>query len=216
MTYKLSPHSLSVMDDCQRCFWQQQHEKVSRPSGPFPSLPSGMDLVLKAYFDHCRDNGTTPQELKDIPDAKLYQDKKTLSRWRNARQGIRWNDSDGNLLYGALDNLLISGNKLVLLDYKTRGFAVTKVTPGYYKKQMDIYNFLLRKEGHETASYSALLFYHPVAAGPGGSVQFETTLVKVPVDIDSIEEQFAQAVECLNGPKPKASAACSYHHWSQL
>ncbi len=51
MAFKLSPSSLNLMQDCPRCFWLTQHKVWKRPAGIFPSLPSGMDRILKIHFD---------------------------------------------------------------------------------------------------------------------------------------------------------------------
>ena len=51
MPYKLSPSSLSLLSDCPRCFWLQLNKGVKRPEGIFPSLPSGIDRILKDHFD---------------------------------------------------------------------------------------------------------------------------------------------------------------------
>ncbi|MEK6875437.1 MAG: hypothetical protein AABX30_02030 [Nanoarchaeota archaeon] len=45
------PSSLSLMKECPRCFWLAQHNVWQRPAGIFPSLPSGMDAILKKHFD---------------------------------------------------------------------------------------------------------------------------------------------------------------------
>ena len=65
MTFKLSPSSLNLMKECPRCFWLHQHKVWSRPSGIFPSLPNGMDKILKVHFDKFRDKGKLPPELNN-------------------------------------------------------------------------------------------------------------------------------------------------------
>ena len=52
MTYKFSPSSLSLLKDCPRCFWLKFNKDIKRPDSIFPSLPSGMDKILKVHFDH--------------------------------------------------------------------------------------------------------------------------------------------------------------------
>ncbi len=47
MTFTLSPSSLNLMEECPRCFWLEKHKVWKRPSSVFPSLPSGMDNILK-------------------------------------------------------------------------------------------------------------------------------------------------------------------------
>jgi len=63
--YKLSPSSLNILEDCSRCFWLYIVKKHSRPSGAFPSLPSGVDRILKHHFDKYREKGELPPELKN-------------------------------------------------------------------------------------------------------------------------------------------------------
>jgi len=59
-TYKLSPSALHLLDECPRCFWLTQHKLWKRPIGIFPSLPNGMDKILKEYFDLYRDKHLIP------------------------------------------------------------------------------------------------------------------------------------------------------------
>ena len=63
MTYKLSPSSLNLMKECPRCFWLAKHKVWKRPSGIFPSLPSGMDKILKVHFDKFMEKDELPPEL---------------------------------------------------------------------------------------------------------------------------------------------------------
>lgn len=123
------------MQECPRCFWLEKHKVWKRPSGIFPSLPSGMDGILKTHFDKFRDKGELPPEIKDhhhTKGLKLFGDKELLKAWRNNLKGIRWEDGDGNILFGAVDNILMKGNKLIVLDYKTRGFALKDDTAEHY------------------------------------------------------------------------------------
>ena len=77
-TYKLSPSALNLMKDYPRCFWLAQHKVWKRPAGIFPSLPSGMDRILKVHFDKFRDKKQLPPELcenKECVGMKLFTDK---------------------------------------------------------------------------------------------------------------------------------------------
>src|SRR3989344_4003512 len=150
------------MEECPRCFWLDKHGVWKRPSGVFPSLPSGMDRILKTHFDKFRDKGKLPPELCDnhnCKDMKLFNDKELLRIWQSNLKGIRWKDEQGNIFYGAVDNVLVKEKKLIVLDYKTRGYALKEDTAEHYQNQLDIYNFLLRKEGYDTEDYALLLFY---------------------------------------------------------
>lgn len=204
MKFKLSPSSLNLMQECPRCFWLAQHKVWSRPNGVFPSLPSGMDSILKKHFDRFRDRNELPPEIKEkCSDCKLFSDKELLEKWRNNFKGISWTDEQGNELHGAVDNLLTKDNKIIVLDYKTRGFPCKDDTHEHYVIQLEIYNFLLRKNGHDTEDYAFLLFYHPKEVLETGEVVFNTDLKKIKTDIKNAESIFNKAIKLLNEECPK-------------
>ncbi|MEK6873728.1 MAG: PD-(D/E)XK nuclease family protein [Nanoarchaeota archaeon] len=209
MTYKLSPSSISLMEECQRCFWLDKHNMWKRPSGIFPSLPSGMDNILKKHFNKFRDKNLLPPELCNDGNCEnmgLFgrdeDEKELLSLWQNNLKGIWWEDEDGNILFGAVDNILVKDDKLIVLDYKTRGYKLKENTTDYYKNQMDIYNFLLRKNGYDTEDFSFLLFYVPSEVSDTGEVLFDTTLKKIPINIKNAEFLFEKALILLDGDCP--------------
>jgi hypothetical protein len=206
MPFKLSPSSLSLMEDCPRCFWLHHNKDKKRPESVFPSLPSGMDRILKIHFDKFRDRGKLPPELsnnKECKDMKLFEDEDKMNIWRNNFKGISWTDREGNILHGAVDNLLMKGDKIIVLDYKTRGFPLKEDTAEHYQNQLNIYNFLLRKNGYETEDYAFLLFYVPKEVKPTGEVIFDTKLIKMKIDIGEAEKLWKTALKLLAGPCPK-------------
>lgn len=205
MPYKLSPSSLSLMGECPRCFWLSQHNVWKRPAGIFPSLPSGMDRILKAHFDKFRDRGELPPELRENNECKemvLFNDADKMKAWRNNLRGISYKDDKGNVLHGAVDNIMKEGDKLVVLDYKTRGFELKEDTHEHYQDQLNIYNFLLRKNGYETEDYAFLLFYVPKEVNETGEVIFDTTLKKMRINVKDAEELWKRALKLLDGSCP--------------
>ncbi|MDD5253755.1 MAG: PD-(D/E)XK nuclease family protein [Candidatus Nanoarchaeia archaeon] len=208
VTYKLSPSSLNLMEECPRCFWLDKHGVWKRPASIFPSLPSGMDGILKTHFDKFRDKGILPPELcnnGECKNLKLFNEPELLKVWRSNFKGIRYEDENGNILFGAVDNILAKGKKLIVLDYKTRGFPLKEDTADHYQNQLDIYNFLLRKNGYETEDYSFLLFYVPKEVMETGEVIFDTELIKRKIDIKNAEKIFNKAIKLLNSECPKES-----------
>ena len=206
MPYKLSPSSLNLMKECPRCFWLTQHKVWKRPAGIFPSLPSGMDKILKIHFDKFRDKGQMPPELcehQSCVNMKLFTDKEKLKIWQSNFKGVSWKDKKGNELHGAVDNILVKGKKLIVLDYKTRGYALKEDTAEHYRLQQNIYNFLLRKNGYETEDYFFLLFYVPKEVTETGEVIFDTELVKMKVDVEMAEKAWKKALKLLNSDCPR-------------
>ena len=216
MTIKLSPSSMNLIEECPRCFWLQIVKKTPRPAGIFPSLPSGVDKMLKEHFDRFRDNNKLPPELKELKDVKLFEDKDLLKTWRNNFKGIEFYDEENDvLLHGAVDNILSKENKLIVLDYKTRGFALKEDTAHHYQDQLDIYNYLLRKNGYETEDYAYLLFYLPEQVMETGEFKFKNELVKMEVDVEHAEGLYKRAVDIIKGKMPEAGKDCTFCKWRE-
>lgn len=212
MPYKFSPSSLNLLKECPRCFWLQFNKGIKRPDSIFPSLPSGMDKVLKAHFDSFIGKGLPP-ELKLSGKYKLFDDASLLVSWRNNFKGISYTDKKGNILHGTVDNILVKNSKLVVLDYKTRGFPLKEDTANHYQDQLDIYNFLLRKNGFKTLNYAYLLFYHPSNVEISGNVVFNTDLVKMKINVLNASSIFSNALKVLNSDIPESSEECGYCTW---
>ena len=58
----LSPSKLGVLRDCAKCFYDANMMSCPQPRGIFPSLPGGVDRVMKMYLDQYR--GGLPPSLK--------------------------------------------------------------------------------------------------------------------------------------------------------
>lgn len=210
MPYKLSPSSLNLIHECERCFWLTQHKIWKRPSGAFPSLSSGMDAILKRHFDNFIGKEKLPPELESRQECKylkLFEDEKLLSEWRNAKHGLWYEDSHLNVLHGGIDHLLVNkeNQKFIVLDYKTRGFPLKEDTHKHYQDQLDIYSFLLSSIGKKTEDYAYLLFYYPKEVLISGEVIFNNELKKVAVNIENAENLFIQAINLLDSACPKES-----------
>lgn len=218
MTYKLSPSTLNLLKECPRYFWLHFNKDIKRPAGIFPSLPNGMDKILKAHFDSFMEKGELPPELcnhGECKNLKLFDDADLLKVWRSNFKGISWEDKEGNLFRGAVDNILVKGKKLIVLDYKTRGYPLKEDTADHYQNQMDIYTFLLRKNGYETEDYAYLLFYHPDKVNEKGDVIFNTDLVKMKISVKNAENIFENAIKTLKGDIPDTSDGCEFCKWKE-
>jgi RecB family exonuclease len=164
-----------------------------------------MDRVLKQHFDKFMRKGQLPPELVNNGDTKgmlLFDDEKLLTEWRNARKGLWFEDNEGNVLHGGVDNILTKGKKLIVLDYKTKGSPAKEDAHKVNQHQLDIYNFLLRKMRYDTEDYGFLLFYSPSEILETGEVVFHTELRKVKTNTKDGEEMFNNAIKLLNGDCP--------------
>ena len=211
---KLSPSTLNLYKNCPRCFWNH-FNGLKRPAGIFPSLPSGMDRVLKDYFDFYRKNKQVPPEVEEL-GADLFNEP-VLKDWQNNFRGIVWTDKKtGVILRGAVDDMLVKDGKLIVIDFKTRGFPLKEDTHKHYQDQLNIYNFLLRKNKRKVTNYGYLIFYHPKKACTGKRCIFEfhTDLIKMKLSQSAAEKLFRDAVKVLKSSKPpKASKDCGFCRW---
>ena len=178
-----------------------------------------MDRILKRHFDRFMERGELPPEIREYGIGngyKLFNDKAKLDIWRSNQKGIQYKDkTSGILLRGAVDNLLEKGKKLVVLDYKTRGYPLKEDTHEHYQTQMDIYNFLLRMNGYDTENYAYLLFYYPREITETGEVIFDTKLIKIPTNVKNGGGVFKEAIKILNLKEPpKASQDCGFCKWN--
>lgn len=211
---RLSPTSgLNLFKECPRCFWLHHHENVKRPQGPFPSLPGGMDLVIKDYFDQYR--GSLPPELRGKVDGALMEDNDLMNVWRNWRTGLAYKNPDLNAeLFGALDECLVIDGKYAPLDYKTRG---SPPRPGdserYYQTQLDSYSLMLRESGYPAADHGYLVYYFPLKVERDGVVHFSVYPVRMPLHADRAKDIFFRAVACLRDAVPKKHTGCIYCDW---
>jgi len=216
---KLSPSSISLFLECPRCFWLDKIKGIKRPSGPFPSLPNGMDRILKEHFDLHRGDNSAPEELEGRFKGRLFQDIAKLNVWRNNFRGLRYTDPDsGATLMGALDDLFVTEDgKHAPLDFKTRGYPRKDDTHKYYQHQMDIYSLLLEKNHLPPADFAILIFYHPTGVNNAHDVVFDPDPVKVPVSRKNGERIFLDAVKCLEMPNPpEPGKGCEWCVWKEI
>ncbi len=174
-----------------------------------------MDRIFKRHFDSFGDKGLLPPELRQLENLQPFADRELLKVWRNNLKGIQWTDKDGNLFKGAVDDILQAGKKFVVLDCKTRGFDLKEDTHENYRDQMDIYNWLLRKNGYETEDYSLLLFYYPDKINENGDVLFRHKLLRIETSMDNAERIARKAVSTLDGDMPESSSHCNYCKWAK-
>jgi len=216
---RLSPSRLNLFLECPLCFWLE-HQGIHRPKSIFPSLPSGMDLVIKRYFDTYRVKDELPPEIEGKVVGKLLRDEKLLGDWRNNFKGIKFFDEQSNAtLFGAIDDCLIEKDKkgeffMIPVDFKTRGFALKPDSTSYYQNQLDCYTLLIERNGYKCADFAYLIYFIPNELKKDGIVQFDIKIEKISVDPSHALKIFRTAVEVLRGPKPPRHSKCTYCAWA--
>jgi CRISPR/Cas system-associated exonuclease Cas4 (RecB family) len=214
---KLSPNSLNLYLECPRCFWLEKKMGIRRPQ-PYPyALNAAVDFLLKEEFDSYRKKGEQHPLLtaNNIP-AKLFPNQELLNQWRSNFSGIRYYDEKLDAtLFGAVDDVLeFEGGKLAPLDYKSTGSAAANVYDRF-QLQMDIYTYLLEKNGFATVKKGYLAFYIvDKKSGFEDRLPFRKEIQEIettPSDIPSLFEE-AVAVRKRVVPPPH-SRECQHGQW---
>ncbi len=214
---KLSPNSLNLYYECPLCFWLDKRMRIRRPQ-PYPyALNAAVDVLLKEEFDKYRKKGELHPLLaaNNIP-AKLFPNQKLLDEWRNNFKGIRYYDPTLDAtLFGAVDDILeFSDGRLAPLDYKSTGSKVPTVYDRF-QLQMDIYTYLLEKNGYKTIKKGCLAFYIvDKENGFEDKLPFKKEIHMIDTDSSYIQNLFEEAANLLRGPEPVShSADCQYGKW---
>lgn len=214
---QLSPNSLNLYLECPNCFWLEKKKGIKRPP-PYPyALNSAVDILLKEEFDSYRKKGENhPLILSNKVPAKLFPNQNLLNQWRSNFVGIRYFDPELNAtLFGAVDDILeFADGKLAPLDYKSTGSAVANVYDRF-QLQMDIYTYLLERNGFPTNRKGYLAFYVVEKKnGFAGRLPFREELHEIDTDPSDITEIFKEAVALLKRiAPPPHSQDCKFGHW---
>ena len=214
---KLSPNSLNLFLECPHCFWLEKRMGIRRPP-PYPyALNSAIDILLKEEFDIYRAKGEPHPLLKEKNiNAKLFPNQKLLNQWRSNFVGIRYYDPELRAtLFGAVDDILeFPDGKLAALDYKSTGGKVAKVYDRF-QLQLDVYTFLLEKNGFQTPRKGYLAFYVvDKENGFNGRLPFKKELHEIDTNPSDIYDLFKDAVELLRKDNPPPhSPDCKFGKW---
>jgi len=235
-TIWLSPTTLNMVKDCERCMWDQILWKQKRPQGAFPTLPRGVDDAMKGYCDKYR--GALPPALKRLAQANpllgeyvLHHDQRWMNVLRDWKGGLVTKikiDSQEYRLSGSVDDLLVreSDGALAVIDGKSKA---KRPEPGegekYYGSQMDTYELLLKKCGFDTAGLAFLWYVIPVAFEdrdpeiPSANIVFDQSIQVMETNADramaQIEKVHRMVVDHTDRTKPPASGhSCEYCQWA--
>jgi hypothetical protein len=156
---KLSRSKIELFTECPRCFWLDVKKGVKRPPGfPF-TLNNAVDYLLKQEFDEYRAKGKphplmTANGVDAIPFAHEDMDK-----WRHNFTGVQYaHEPTGFLVTGAVDDIWKSTDgALHVVDYKATGANEHKVHDSY-RRQMEIYQWLLRRNGFDVSPVGYFVF----------------------------------------------------------
>lgn len=218
--FPLSRSKIELFVDCRRCFYLDRRLGIGRPSGPPFNLNSAVDALLKREFDDYRAQGAPHPLMAGAGINAVPHAHRELDTWRNNFKGVRTLHERTNLeLFGAIDDLWrdLGSGELIVADYKATSKAaeVTIDEPWQiaYKRQMEFYQWLLRRRGEKVARRGWFVYCNGRRDLAAFGSRLEFTIRLLPYDGDDgwVEETLQEVRAVLAAPEPpEPRAQCEY------
>jgi len=216
--FKLSRSKVDLFIECPKCFYLDRRLGVGRPPGfPF-ALNSAVDTLLKKEFDIHRAAGDPHPLMKTYGiDAIPYQHK-DLDKWRENFVGVQYcHELTNFILTGAVDDVWVNpAGELIVVDYKsTAKDGEVNLDADWqigYKRQMEFYQWLLRKNGFKVSNTGYFVYCNGRTDHEAfdGKLEFDISVIPYKGDDSWIEPTLLKAKETLDGDVPEAHSDCDY------
>lgn len=223
--FKVSRSKIDLFIECPRCFYLDKKIGIGRPPGyPF-TLNSAVDQLLKQEFDIYRVQGSKhPLIEKYGVDAKPIPHK-DLEKWRHNFTGVQFLHRPTNfLVFGAIDDLWQnSKGEYIVVDYKATAksgkiTALDKDWHDGYKRQMEVYQWLLRQNGYKVSDTGYFVYCNGQADRKAfdGKLEFDITLIPYKGDSSWVDEVLVSMKQCLDDDDiPQPHPDCDYCAYTQ-
>jgi RecB family exonuclease len=193
---------------------------IGQPPGfPF-SLNSAVDKLLKKEFDIHRAKGTAHPLMKQYGIEAVPFAHEKIEEWRDAlRRGITYHHGDTNLIItGGVDDVWVDPKgELMIVDYKATSKAdEVNLDADWqigYKRQMEMYQWLFRKNGFKVSNMGYFVYCNGDADKEAFDAKLEFDIKVIPYQGDDswVEETIKQAHACLSRDTlPKISPDCDF------
>jgi len=218
--FKISRSKIDLFVECPRCFYIDRRLGTGRPPGfPF-NLNSAVDTLLKSEFDAHRAAGTAhPLQASYGLDA-IPAPHEQINAWRENFKGVQFHHEPTNLIItGAIDDLWIDGDgDYIVVDYKATAKkepvkALDQAWQAGYKRQMEIYQWLLRRNGLEVSDTGFFVYCtgNPNAPAFDAKIDFDIHVIPYTGNDDWVDPKIIELHACMNGDDiPDAGQGCDY------
>ncbi|MEK7152077.1 MAG: PD-(D/E)XK nuclease family protein [Patescibacteria group bacterium] len=217
--FRLSRSKIDRFLECPRCFYLDRRLGVDRPPGfPF-SLNSAVDKLLKKEFDMHRVKKTAHPLMTEYGIDAIPYSNPDLDKWRENFVGVQYLHEPTNfIITGAIDDVWVNPTgELIVVDYKaTSKEAQVSLDADWqigYKRQMEVYQWLLRRNGFTVSSRGYFVYCNGDADKEtfDGKLEFDITVLPYDGNDDWIEKTIKEARVCLDkSVLPEADAQCDY------
>ena len=224
--YKISRSKIELFTQCPRCFWLENRLKIKRPSGPPFKINSAIDGLLKKEFDSYRVEKKPHPIMSDNGLQAVPYQHDQLDTWRANFTGVSTLHEPTNFhVFGAVDDIWVDDDgQLMVVDYKaTAKDAEITIDADWqimYKRQMEIYQWLLRQNGFTVSDTGYFVYANGRldADSFDNKVEFRTKLIPYTGNSDWVDDSLEQIKQTLEADMPPVGTAamggpcdfCSY------
>ena len=206
--FKISRSKIELFFNCPTCFYKDAKIGLRKPPMPGWAINSAVDDLLKKEMDYCRSqdrpHGIFKENGLNIKPF-IHED---IEKWQHTFTGIQYNDEKHNfLIYGGVDDIMIDEHdKLVVVDFKATAKKADILSSAdvydngkSYKRQLEIYSWLLQKNNFDVSNTGYLMYYNGDASKPhlGKEMHFRRTLVPFELDTSWIDPMVDDIYNCL-------------------
>jgi len=165
--FTLSRSKLELFIECARCFYLDRRLGIGRVPGlPF-TLNSAVDKLLKKEFDTYRVAAAVHPLFEKFGINAIPFTHEELEQWRLTPNGgaAYWHTPTNLLIKGVIDDiwLLRVDGQLVIADYKatakTGEVSIDAQWQAGYKRQMEIYQWIFRRNAFTVSNTAAYFVY---------------------------------------------------------
>ena len=146
---------------------------------------------------------------------------KNMNTWRENFEGVEFfHEATGFTISGAVDDIWSNpAGELIVVDYKATSKNGTIVSlsdsswEGSYKRQMGVYQWLLRNNGFKVSPMGYFVYANASSDGAAfdGKLEFEVTVVPCEGDTDWIDDILPRIKEALDSDAiPPTGQKCEY------
>ncbi|HRH55402.1 MAG TPA: PD-(D/E)XK nuclease family protein [Candidatus Paceibacterota bacterium] len=219
--WRLSRSKIEYFVECPRCFYVDNKLGTARPKYPEFTLNKAVDQLFKKEFDVHRANASAHPLMTEYGINAVPYQHKSMDTWRENFEGVEYKDKEtGFTISGAVDDVWVNPEgELIVVDYKATSKPGTIKTLDdsswneQYRRQMGVYQWLLRKNGFTVSPTGYFVYANASADNEAfdGKLEFEVTVVPCEGETDWIDAVLPKIKEVLESEAiPASGETCEY------
>lgn len=208
--YTISRSKIELFTLCKRCFWLEAIHGIKRPSTPPFQINKAIDELFKNEFDFYREKQQPHPIMTEYKIEAVPLKHKDINRWRETFKGVRSLYKPANLeVFGGLDDVWVNRQgELIVVDYKaTAKSKEVNLDADWqmsYKRQIEVYQWLLRQEGHKVNHSGYFVYANAIfdVRSFNDTLNFKTIVIEHQGDDAWVEPTLMEIKNCLESEMP--------------